>query len=411
MKTMFKALIFTLIIFALISCGKKRMIISNVNVIPMTGETVLSNYSVIIDDGKIESIGPAADMNDSPKTLTIDGTGKYLIPGLCDMHVHIREIYERKLYIANGVTLVRNMWGYPFLLKVRKWINNGILVGPEIFTTGPLIDGKAAIWPGSFIIDDPAEVPGALTKMKKKGYDAIKVYDDLKPDVYHAIIETARYLQIPVDGHVPYKVRLQNVLNAGQRSTEHFEGYNYYEMTDALYDQIIDSGVWNCPTFMVLDNYGNLSKLRDREIAGLKYITKDMINEWKSARGFWTDVEGYGQLLKELYDRGANIVAGTDVGNPYVIAGFSMHDELRYMQQAGLTPYQVLLTATKNPAVMLGIEDRLGTIEVGKDADLVLLDKNPLDEIANTTTITGVMQKGTWYPHTSLQKILKTVEQ
>ena len=323
------------------------------------------------------------------------------------MHVHAGYIEEATLFLANGVTLIRNMWGNPQHLQMKKKIQNRQIPGPELFTTGPLIDGRGAYWPGSFIITDPNKVAGAITKMKQDGYDAIKVYDRLLPEVYDEIIKTAKNLDIPVVGHVPFSVGLKHVIDSGQYSIEHFTGYN--TKSKDIIDLTVQSGVWNCPTLIVMKKYSNVQLLKTKEIPELKYVHPDLLRSWKQAYNYYMNFVGSKRFLKTLYDEGANIVSGTDVGNPYVIAGFSLHEEFQYMNDAGLTPYQILLTTTVNPAKMLGIEDRVGTIEIGKDADLVLLAKNPLLDIKNTKMISGVMTKGVWLSEEQLKGMLDKI--
>ncbi|MBN2444582.1 MAG: amidohydrolase family protein [Spirochaetales bacterium] len=402
-------IILIILMITLISACKKyepvSLVFKNVNIIPMTEETVFENYSVYTSEGKIKAIGKFEELEYPRDTIIIDCQGKYLAPGFGDMHVHTHYIEEATLFLANGVTLIRNMWGNPQHLKMKKKIQNRQFLGPELFTTGPLIDGKGAIWPGSFIITDPKEVAGAITKMKQEGYDAIKVYDKLMPKVYDEILKTAKSLDIPVVGHVP--VGVKHAIESGQYSIEHFKGYNMN--SKASIDLTVQSGVWNCPTLIVMKNYSNVHLLKTKEIPELKYVHPDRLKSWKQRYSYYMNFEGSKRFLKALYDKGANIVSGTDVGNPYVIAGFSLHEEFQYMNDAGLTPYQVLLTTTINPAKMLGIENRVGTIEIGKDADLVLLAKNPLLDIKNTKMIAGVMTKGVWLSEKKLKSMLDKI--
>lgn len=398
---------------ALTSCSKYKtggpVLIKNVNIIPMDTEQVLENYAVFIKSGKIEQTGKFEDLTFPKGTRIIDGKNRYLIPGLGDMHVHIYNEHDGALYLANGVTLVRNMWGNSEILEKNKEVRSGKRLWPEVYTTGPLIDGKYPVWPGSFILDNPKDVEEAIKKMHSEGYDAIKVYNKLSLEVYKKIVKTAHSLDIPVVGHVPGAVGLEKVITSGQQSIEHFTGYNTYSLDEKEINLTVQSGIWNCPTLTVMYKITNLYKIKKENIEELKYVAPEAREYWSKRGSIIFHNEGHQKLLKTLYDRGANIVAGTDVGNPYVIAGFSMHEELARMNNAGLSPYEVLLTATKNPARMLGYGDRLGTIEAGKDADLVLLEKNPLEDIANTKTIVGVMTKGRWLPKKELQKMLAKV--
>ena len=327
------------------------------------------------------------------------------------MHIHSTNFEDGVLYLANGVTLVRNMAGYRMHLLAKKMIKDKQLLGPEIFSTTPIIDGKDPFWPRSFVIKDSKKVEAAIKKMKKVGYDAIKVYYKLSKSVYDKIMETAKKLNIPVVGHVPYDVGITDVIKAGQHSNEHFTGYNLNSETEENINLTIKAGIWNCPTLVVYQKIFNISALKKTKVSGLQYVHPIMKKFWSTYDSSKIEKrDGNKEFLKMLYNRGARIVAGTDVGNPYVIAGFSLHEEFQLMHEAGLTPYQVLLTGTKNAAEMLGIEERLGTIEAGKDADLVLLNKNPLEDIKNTKTIAGVMTKGVWFSNEELQHILDKIE-
>jgi Amidohydrolase family len=401
------------------------VVFKNVNLITMTEETVLENTSVLVTNGKITSIGSIDKLNYPETAVVINAEGKYLLPGFSDMHIHYVEkkyfVGINNLLIANGVTLVRNMWGFPKVLKMRKKIITKKQLGPEIYTTGPLIDGLPPIWPGSYVLYDPKDVSGAITKMKKAGYDAIKVYGNLQPDVYNEIISVSKKLDIPVMGHIPSRVEVSDVLQSGQLTNEHFTGYSVdlgakyrsisnISETDEM-NLTVGSGIWNCPTLVVFKKNDSLSFLRKQDNSEFRYIPAITLDYWKKAKEIYAvSVKNYQSYLKRLYDHGANIVSGTDLGMPYVIPGFSLHEEFVLMQDAGLTPYQILLTTTVNPAKMLGYSDRLGTIEEGKDANLVLLEKNPLLDIKNTSTIAGVMVKGRWLTSNDLQQLLDDVE-
>ncbi len=372
---------------------------------------VLEGYSVYVKNGKIEAIGRFEDLVFSKEAEIIDAEGKYLLPGFSDMHVHVSDSEERILYLANGITLIRNMWGTPEHLAAYKKFEEEKTPHPELYTTGPLIDGKRSIWPGSLIIEDPDEVAEAISKMKADGYNAIKVYDKLTLSVYNEIIEEADRVDLPVVGHVPGAIGIRKVIESGQLSIEHLTGYSLSSANSSIDPDIIEltieSGIWNCPTLVVYYKYANLAEIKSEPNDQLKYVPPGIVEGyWRSADQVSVPIESYRKILKILFDNGARIVAGTDAGNPYVIAGFSLHEEFQYMNSVGLTPYQVLLTTTKNAAEMLGYEKRLGTTEAGKDADLVLLDKNPLEDIANTSSIAGVMTKGVWLPKEQLQRML-----
>lgn len=402
-----------LILFS--SCKKndndnQSTVIKDVNVITMRNDSILNELSVLIKDSKIVDIGVFEEM-DIPKTARIiDGKEQFLIPGLGDMHVHLSDVDDRFMYIANGVTLVRNMAGFPHHLKLRDDINKKHLTGPEIYTTGLLIEGLHPHWPdASIIITDKEKVLDVIAQMKNDGYDAVKIYEQLTKDVYDEIIRVAKEFDIPVVGHVPRSVDLKHALSSGQTSIEHLDGYGRYLTDELIITETVKSGIWNCPTLLIYKNYEYLDYLKENPTDETKYVYSATVDWWNTLYQINWGVANYMKLLNTLTNNNANIVAGTDAGVAYVVAGFSLHEELSLRQDAGLSPYQILLSATRNCAEMLGYESRLGTIERGKDADLVLLNNNPLEDINNTKSIVGVMTKGRWYPKEELNLILEKI--
>lgn len=408
-------ILFNISILMLFSSCKKctidnqTTVFKDVNVITMCNDSILLGHSVLIEGNKIVDIGIFEEMEIPKAAQIIDGKGQYLIPGLCDMHVHLYDDDDRMLYVANGVTLIRNMSGDPYHLKVRKKINEKCLIGPEIYTTGPVIDGLNPHWPLSLIISDKDEVFEALSKMKNDGYDAIKVYETLTKEVYDEIIRVAKKIEMPVVGHVPQSLDLKEVLFSGQKSIEHLKGYDRYFYDEQIIAETVKSGIWNCPTLLCDKNCENLNYIKKNPPSEIKYVSPNQVYNW----GNWNPVNMgfvmHMKLINTLTNNNANIVLGTDAGTLYVVAGFSLHEELSLRQDAGLTPYQILLSATRNCAKMLGYESRLGTIEKAKDADLVLLKNNPLENIKNTKSIVGVMTKGSWYPKEELNSMLEMV--
>ncbi len=395
------------------SCSKsidnQTTLFKDVNVISMVNDSILHGQSVLVKDGKIADIGIFDKMTIPPNTNIIESEKQYLIPGLCDMHVHYNNEDDRLLYVANGVTFVRNMFGAPAHLKLREKIKEKRIIGPELYTTGPIIDGENPFWPGSYVISDKAKVPEALYQMKKDGYDAFKVYWRLTKDVYDEITKVAKELDMPVVGHVPKAVYLKHALFSGQSSIEHLDAYENYFADEQIIKETLKSGIWNCPTLVVLKKLGNNDSLNNNPPKEIKYVAPNSVAWWKTGKSYNAYFEQKTKLLKTLADNNANIVTGTDVSNPYTIAGFSLHEELSIWQDAGIAPYQILLSSTRKCAEMIGEESRLGTIEKGKDADLVLLKKNPLKDINNTKSIVGVMTKGSWYPESELKSMLAEI--
>jgi len=394
----------------------ESIVIKDVNLIPMTEEKVEKKRSVFIKGGRIEAIDSFESLTFPKETQVIDAAGKYLLPGFSDMHVHLmfEEVQEELyLYLANGVTRVRNMFGLPWHPETQKSITEGKLLGPDLFTTGPLLDGPGGAWQNSVILENKEQAIKAVKDVKKNGFQAVKVYDRLNPEVFDQIMKTAKELDLPVVGHIPWEVGIEVSYNAGLFSNEHFSGYNFD--SDSLQKQIdltLEKGIWNCPTLVVLKNYENLKQLKEQENPEeFKYIPQDVVTWWRNFEPFPLGFEEKKELLKTLYYKGGKITSGTDTGNPFVIPGFSLHDEFQLMNEAGLTAYEILLTTTVNAAKMAGDEELRGTVEEGKIADLVLLTHNPLEDIRHSRKIEGVVNKGMWLSREKLDGFLKDIEE
>ncbi|MBI4652438.1 amidohydrolase family protein [Candidatus Desantisbacteria bacterium] len=353
------------------------------------------------------------------------------------MHVHINNDNELFLFIAHGVTTVQNTWGYngwkfrimgfPYQLKMREDIKQGKILGPTIYTAGSILEGEPLTHPFMKKIMTPEAGEKEVVDQKNSGYDFIKVYDNLDSSTYNAIVKKASELKIPVKGHVPFAVGIDNTLKSGQISIDHLTGYIDPDAADFLipensiekYAELTKkAGVWNCPTIVIWQKRG-LDEKKIDEMAnhpGMKHLSfmqkiflRISINELNKSIKYKGDynkriTEINYKMVNALHKAGAKLLLGTDSGNPFVFPGWSVHEELQYLVNAGLSPYESIKTATVNPAEHLGKLHEFGTIEPGKNADLVLLDKNPLNDIANISKISGVMIKGVWLSGTELKK-------
>jgi imidazolonepropionase-like amidohydrolase len=441
------------------SSSSPLLVINDVTVINVgSGAPTLPHRTVIVRDGHIEQIVKIEDLRGSKQEgLRIDGKGKFLIPGLWDMHVHMvfgdwfprgKEITP-PLFIANGVTGVRDMGGE--LEVLQQWhreISAGTLLGPRMVISGPMLDGPQPRFPSSLAIKTPEDGRRAVDDLKRRGADFIKLQSLVPREAVFAIADEAHKQGIPFVGHVPDAVRASEASNAGQKSFEHligiFEGSSpredeflkgakgpakflaTYDSERAakLFALLAKNHTWQCPT-LVWERGGNLIDEADfAHDTRAKYVPaywKDVT--WKRfteqiLHEFNTDdlatrkrfVEKELDVVNAMHRRGVPFLAGTDTPpGVYVFPGFSLHEELQSFVAAGFTPMEALQTATLNPAKFLGMEDRLGTIEKGKLADLVLLDANPLDDIRNTQKITGVIVNGRYLSRTDLDKILAGV--
>lgn len=430
----------------------------HVNVVPMDREGILRDHTVVVVGGHIESLGPSSRLDPPRGARVIDGTGKYLMPGLADMHVHLPREDDADpavlaLFVANGVTTIRNMWGVPAHLQWRSQIAAGELIGPTIYTTGPITDGDPPLWPGSALVTEPGQAEPELLAQMAAGYDAMKVMTNLRPEVYDAILIASAKHGFPVYGHAPSRVGLRGALGRGQRSFEHlldfvyallpddsavrsdlvgaFEQHDFRAIFDAPYraassagiptlaEEIAGAGVWICPTLVVTQRF--LAAPVELEALGrspvLSFVAPGTREDWEAfmaRRPSYLSEDGMQQglslekaLLEALHDAKARLLLGTDTPNQYVVAGFSVHDELNNFVAAGMTPYEALNAATRNAAEFLGALEEFGTVGAGQRADLILVEADPLEDVANVEKRVGVMLAGRWLAEAELQEILQ----
>jgi imidazolonepropionase-like amidohydrolase len=398
--------------------------------------------TVVIAGNKIQSVGRMAAL---PGVPTLDASGKCLIPGLWDMHAHDTRGEINPLFIPNGVIGVRTMGGPRFVarefLKRRAEVAEGNILGPRLVVASQTLYGSVA--------RNPEEGRTAVRDAVQEGADFIKVYDGLSPESYFAIADEAKKLKVPFVGHAPTPPGLEACADAGQKSFEHMAGVKRYlfqvtglpasAMNDpgittrlstsqaaALFDIFLRNQAWLCPTLTpVFGATGGLS--RDPRLKYFDDSTRAGWARWLKTPDFiarktaGTERQQYQsnlELVGAMHKAGVPILAGTDTelvpastgSLPYCLPGFGLHDELRHLVTAGLSPMDALRAATYNPAKFLGLHDTLGTIETGKLAELLLLDANPLDEIANTTKINMVITGGRVYRRPALDAMLDAVE-
>lgn len=427
-----------------------------VTVVGMTLDAVAERpeQTVVIQDGRIKAVGARGAIVVPRGAVEIDGTGKYLMPGLADMHVHLEYFDDPmvlQLFLANGVTTVRNMDGRPYIVEWKKQIERRELVGPRIYTAGPILDGDPPLRPDNTVVRNDAEARARVLDQKAAGYDFIKVYTNLSAEAYRAILATARENNMPVAGHVPRHVSFKEALSGGQTSIEHLGDYdevieaddspsrNRYQWFKRFLAMPIDvakarsigeeqarSGVWTVPTLVQADK-----ELAPADVVQawlgepeLAYISADGRTFWKeqlertAAR---MDDEDWRRvalgksnrlsLVRLLHESGVPLLAGTDTPNPFVVPGFSLHEELKLFVDAGLTTRDALAAATREAARFVGESEMEGTVETGKRADLLLLDESPLADIRNTRKLAGMVARGRWLPRGELARMLDSVRQ
>jgi imidazolonepropionase-like amidohydrolase len=452
-----RAILSTALLSLLLSTGRAQpgpVAFVDVNVIPMNAERVLRRQTVLTNSGRIVALGAAANVVVPRNALRVNAAGKYLMPGLTDMHAHLGRADSATSYplllVAHGVTTVRNMYGTPRLLELRRQIDEGAVLGPYIYTTGPIMEGKSGTPVADRMIETIEQAERAVEADKQSGYDAVKVYDLLPADVYDATVRIARKLRVPVFGHVPLSVGLEGALTRRQDSIEHLSGYMQALQDDSspfknvrpsrMSPQYVEhvnvdkmrglaqatraAGVWNCPTLIIFQNQeltADAAKERMRR-PEMKYMHPERLKgyareiEVASSRIKADDRPLYERadqlrkrMVKMLHDAGARLLLGTDFPPSLTIPGYSVHEELRNFVSAGLSPYQALEVATHDAAEFLGKPKEFGVIALGSRADLLLLDGNPLTDIGNASKLVGVMVRGRWLTKQDLQQRLDDV--
>lgn len=385
-------------------------------VLPMTSNAVLEGQTVLVDGATIVAIGPESTTPVPKGIETIDGHGQYLVPGLFDMHVHLRTPSSAanalQVYLANGVTTIRNMAGQKFHVDLRAEVAAGAVVGPRIFTAGPAMGGVPpnAQSRGPLEKDTgPDDAEASVLAQKDAGYDFVKVYTFLSAGSYARIVSTAARVGLPVVGHVPLQVALTDAI-AGHASIEHFFGYpaQEHQGTESL---TVSSGVWNVPTLTVHEANANLAALQAAPPPEVQYVEPCLRENWAQANPSpGTAFEAAKARLVRLAGRGANLMLGTDSEGIYMVPGFALHRELELTAELLGSTYQALRLATVEPARFLGLSDS-GTLAVGQRADAVLTDRNPLEDVANLRRehLTFVIAAGRPRDRTALDSALASI--
>lgn len=400
------------------AAGADTVFIHNVAVIPMTSDEVLANRDVLIRDGRFVSISPTGQSQTPKGAQVIEGSGKFLIPGLADMHVHFFGGSQVQpdmlyLYLANGVTTTMCMGGSRGVLRMRDKVLSGELTGPRIFSASPII--------GNF---EPCNIDAKRGKelvdqYAKQGFDYIKVYNYIPADAYYGIMDEAHKVGIPVVGHAVRSVGIQGAIDTGQ-NIAHLEEFLYGYFQDGLDESRIEPlakemKAHHISVVTTLIIYHNiLRQLEDIDAMlkspGVEYMPEsimrtfipknnDYLNRFTKKdleKTFRPNMAFLQKLALAFQKEGVPLIAGTDSVMAIVCPGFALQGELQELVDAGLTPYQALAAATKNAAAFVSASDTFGTIEPGKSADAVLLRANPLDNISHTKEIDGVLYRGNW---------------
>ena len=412
----------------------------HVDVLPMDAERILTDRTVVVADGRILTLGPSDEIEIPADALRIDGRGRTLMPALCDMHVHLggnawnailpieeqqpfaASEAERELraYLAHGVTTIAVMSAAEEHLALRDRIESGQLLAPRLILAR-MIDTPPAAYPPPLAVwvKTPEEARAAVRRAAAEGYDRIKIYAYAARAVYDALVDEATAAALPVDGHIPFAVSLEHALSSGQASIAHIaelarfvESASLPDTVRALADRVASSGVRVVTTLTASRTL--LAWFDDPERAfapaslrTLPSMTADVWRTYAEARYLAIPANRQADirvsfeaverpLVRALADAGVGLVLGTDAYAPGIVPGLSVHQELRELVDAGLTPYEALRAATTEPFALLGETSLRGTIEVGRDTDLLLIDGDPLRDIANVKRIVGVLIRGTW---------------
>ena len=420
----------------------------NVNVISMVNDEVELSRTVIIEDGVIATIGNAGDTPVPDEATIVDGTDRFLLPGLAEMHGHVPGANSANLervltlYVANGVTTVRGMLGQPSHLQLREKIASGEVLGPRLITSGPSFNGRSVSSPGA----------GAqmVRDQHAAGYDFLKIHPGLTREEFDAIAETANSLGIRFAGHVPEDVGVERALDAGIATIDHLDGYmqtllrpnddpsggvsGFFgvfiaDMADEtkigpIARATAAAGTWNVPTESLFAHVTSPALDADDMVdwPEMRFMAATTVAQWKQAKDDLLSDPNYHadtalrairirqQLLRELDKAGAGLLLGSDSPQIFNVPGFALHRELEFIVASGISPHRALQSGTVNPATFFGHGDTYGRVAVGLEADLILLDASPLDDIANSRRIHGVMVRGNWLSRAELDGLLQRFE-
>lgn len=445
--------------------GAGITVLVRATVIDGTGAKPIQNCTIVLADDRILAVGRHPEVPRLEGIRVVDLAGKYVVPGLWDLHTH-QTFFETtipQLHVVNGVTGIRDMWGYSYTHDTRQRIEDGTLLGPRMVIASAVIDGPGGIWDDADIVDTPADGRAAVHRAISGGADFAKVYSFLSPGVYAAIAAEADAVGLPFAGHVPARVSVQDAVEAGQHTHEHM--YNLFTSTsddaealyarlndpadptwwrqnaqrvereavathdparaEALFGRMVAKNIWQSPTLLV-ERQMSLSpediEADPAHLALMRYIPVDLRALWsiimdprpprtpEEVARLLEFADARLRLLGTMHEAGVGIVAGTDAGFPYIFPGTALHRELELLVSAGLSPMAALQAATRNAARSVGLGHESGTISVGKRADLVVLDADPLADIANIRKIHAVVARGQYLSPADRTRIFAEIE-
>jgi imidazolonepropionase-like amidohydrolase len=433
--------------------------IEHVTVLPMDSERVLADQTAVVANGRISALGDASAVAIPGEAMRVDGRGLTVLPGLADMHVHARTEPQLRTYLAYGVTVIRSMWGEPAQLELRGKLERGEVVGARLYVASPILDGDPPIWPGSSVVTTPEQARAVVDELAAAGYDWLKVYNRLSKEAFLALAAAGRDRGLALVGHVPEAVTLEEALDAGMRTIEHFTGFRSALQAEdsplrklsrediaklprpelmAMAERGLDRGridevarlncahgTWNTPTLLVQERIWAEPEEKAAWLAShsqMRFVEAETRAFWDPANDFRlrnvppearkairAGLALERDLVLALDRNGCGLLLGTDAGNPFVFDGWSVHEELELFVKAGLSPYAALRAATASPARFVGAEDRFGRVAPGLEADLLVVRGNPLDVITRTRDVVAVFSRGRYYDRAALDGMLDEV--
>lgn len=428
--------------------SQTAILFTDANIVDVRTGKIRENQQVIIDSGKIKSIKQAI-ANPENYNKHIDAKGKFLIPGLAEMHAHIPQPPTNEerteetlfLYLSNGITTIRGMLGHPSHLVLRDKAKNGKILSPRIFTSSPSLNGNS--------VPTKEEAIVKVTTYQSEGYDFLKIHPGIQLEVFDQVVMTANEVGIPFAGHVPVAVGVRHALKNKYAAIDHvdgfieglvpeslnvdptkngFFGFDFTPLADpsqidGLVQMARENKVWIVPTQSLFERW--FAPISSDELLlqpEMKYMPATTLADWKKRKDEYTgpgtnfDPKQWEQftairraLIKKLQDQGHGMLLGSDAPQLFNVPGFSIHHEIEGMQTAGLSPLEILQSGTINPAIFFGMEGTFGEVKVGQDADLVLLNSNPLEDIAALKEIMGVMVQGKWLSQVMIARKLEDI--
>ncbi len=441
-----------------------QLAITHVTVIDATGRPPQPDQTVLIDGRRITAVGPAAKIKVPKSARTIDGSGKFLLPGFWDMHVHLAGVTADPswgkqvllpLLLANGITGVRDMGGdLDALLSWQRDAESGALLAPHIVAAGPFLAASGKKTPEQYPVHSAAEARAAVKDLKARGANFIKIISMPSRDAFFAVADESKRENIPFAGHLPFEISAAEASDAGMRSIEHllYSGFALSfssneaelrprlvqaeksgdsaaweqiaheadatyspEKAAALFQTLKKNGTWVTPTLASLDITSHPETWKNDDPL-LAFVPPSMAKEWRDSftdeqmkkRAAWLARQAANdwKLTGELHHAGVQLLVGSDSLDPFVIPGDSFHHELAELVRVGFTPMEALQAATQGAAQFLGREKELGTVETGRAADLVLLSANPVEDISNTRKVWAVIRNGGYCDRASLDVLL-----